>query len=61
MVSPLIRELRHPARARLRSLGEPPPHLSNVRGAKRAAGSLIIWTTGAQKGGHDWPFWHHQM
>ena len=41
--------------------GEQRPDLPNVRGAHGAAASLIIWTTGAPKGGHEWPYWHHQM
>jgi S-formylglutathione hydrolase FrmB len=24
-------------------------------------GIPITWTTGGPEGGHDWPYWHHQM
>ena len=36
------------------------PHLSHVRGAKERgiAHHLDDW---GPEGGHDWPYWHHQM
>jgi len=53
-------ELRHPPRDRLWPVGSARADLPNVRGAQERGipHHLDDW---GPKGGHEWPYWHHQM
>jgi esterase/lipase superfamily enzyme len=60
LVSPPARELRRPPRDRVWPVGSARADLPNVHRA-REPGIAHHFDDWGPKGGHEWPYWHHQM